>query len=143
MKKFIKLLAVFSLALVISFGFCACSAAYSGDGIKNKLQNAGYTVAENYDIKFDDDTKASELSGIQKIYLITKGTDADKEVAIIIVFDSIKSVDSGISDQRLCDIYDEAKFQCGSNKKGETTMGKYNNIVFAGPQACKLVAEIN
>ena len=142
MKSFVKMLPTCSMAVL----FCAClvgcnlSATYSADSIKTQLTNAGYVVSESFDLQFDDDTMASQLPGIQKIFAIVKGEDADKEFSVILVFDSIKNADSGVNDQRLCDIYDNAKYQCGSNKKDSTTMGRFNNVVFAGPEACKQAA---
>lgn len=146
MKKAINLLSIFSMALILCvglFGFVGCdfSASYSADSIKNNLVRAGFTVSEG-DLIFDDDVKASELAGIQKVYLVTKGADADKEAAFFLVFNSIGNAENGVTDQRLPDIADSAQSLCGANKKGEVGVGRYNNVVFAGLPNCRTAAGI-
>ena len=142
MKKIAKALAACSLALLLCVCLVACEASYSATEIKNKLTNAGYTVSESYDIEFDDETKASQLPGIQKIYTVVKGEGADKEVSIFLVFDSIRNAENGVPDQKLVSLFDEARSQSGTNKKGDITGGRYNNVVFAGSQVCRNAAGI-
>ncbi len=144
-KKFFPIFAVVLVAFV-GFTFAACQAGYSASSIKSNLTSSGYTVSEEYDIVFDQDTdhsvKASELAGIQKIYSVAKGatTDADREFAVILVFDSIQNAEKGINTDRLVILSSQATHQCGENKKTDTSMGQYNNVIFAGSSAIKSAA---
>ena len=82
------------------------------------------------------------MQGIQKIYAVVKGdvSDDDREFAVILVFDSIQSAETGITTDRLVTLAGQAEYQCGDNKKEETSMGQYNNVVFAGFSAIKDVS---
>ncbi len=145
MKKiigFISLIAAAFVAIILA----SCQMSYSASSIKSNLESSGYTVSEQYDLVFDGNTekevKASSLKGIQKIFSVVKGQDDDKEFSIILVFDSIGSVDAGITDDRLITIRQAAESQCGDNKLSNIKMGKFNNVCFAGTEACKEAAKL-
>ena len=144
MKKLLCILSIV-LVVVLSFALVACKEnSYSADTIKSNLQSKGYIVSQDYDIVFDageaTEVRASELPGIQKVFAVTKGTGDNKEVAIILVFDSIKSVENGIPAERLIKLAEEAKYQSGDDVVASIEMGTYNNVCFAGPSACKQAA---
>lgn len=140
MKKIINMLLACSMAIIIGLGVMGCSASYSASAIKSNLVNAGYTVSEEFDVNFEDETKASELVGIQRIFAVAKGSGDNKEFAIILVFDSIKSVENGISSSKLIELSTGARNQCGDNKSDSVVMGTYNNVAFAGVSACRDIA---
>ena len=103
MKKFIGFISLI-VASFVAIILASCQATYSASSIKSSLESSGYTVSESIDIVFDDDVQVSTLTGVQKIYVATKGTGDDKEFSVIVVFDSISNLDAGITDLRLVDI---------------------------------------
>jgi len=142
-KKFLNSICMVTLAFLLISGFVGCSSTYSPSSIYNNLTKAGYSVVEGEKIIFTDETDTSKLKGLQKIYRVNKGTNADKEVAYILVFDSISNADSSnLSDLNLLDLSDFAKQNCGDSKKGNVSAGRYNNVVFAGFSAIKTTAGI-
>ena len=139
-KKFLNSICAVALTFLLVAGFVGCSASYSASAIKEKLTSAGYTV-EEVDIKFTDDTNPTELKGLQKSFLVTKGSDENKEAAYILVFDSISNADTGnLSDARLDDLSELAKQKSGDSKKENLIIGRFNNVVFAGAEAIKTAA---
>ncbi|MBR4270157.1 MAG: hypothetical protein IKQ31_00565 [Clostridia bacterium] len=143
-RKFCNSICVVALAFLFVSGFVGCAASYSASSISDNLIKSGYTVEEGEKISFSDETDTSQLKGLQKIYLVSKGNNADKEVACILVFDSIANADSGnLSDVNLTYLGDFAKDKCGDSKKDNISMGRYNNVVFAGYNAIKSAAGLN
>ena len=143
MKKFIGFISLIA-ATFVAIILASCQMSYSASSIKSNLESSGYTVSEQYDLVFDaeteKETKASKLTGIQKIYSVVKGSEDDKEFSIILIFDSIGNADSGITDDRLITLSQAAERQCGDNKSSSMKMGKFNNVCFAGTEACKEAA---
>ena len=143
MKKiigFISLIAAAFVAIILA----SCQMSYSASSIKSSLENSGYTVSEQSDLVFEDDNgqevKASKLTGIQKIYTAVKGSEDDKEFSIILIFDSIGNSDAGINDSRLVTIGQAAEKRIGENKVSTFTIGRFNNVCFAGTSTCKEAA---
>lgn len=144
-KSFAVIAALCAMLLMIAFGLAACEQGYSVADIQNRLANAGYTVTEGEDLVFPDDSHLKDLAGIQKIFLVTKGTGDDKECAYIVVFDSIGNADK-LSDIHLVDIADDAKTKCGDNKKSgysDITSGRFNNVIFGGYVGIKNAANLS
>ena len=139
MKKFIGFISLIA-ATFVAIILASCQATYSASSIKSSLEGSGYSINEGIDIVFDDDVQVSTLTGVQKIYVATKGTGEDKEFSVIVVFDSISNLDAGITDLRLVDIGRNAERQLGENKASTLTIGKFNNVAFGGTSACKEAA---
>ncbi len=142
MKKIIGFISLI-MAAFVAIILASCQATYSASSIKSSLEGSGYTISEGIDIVFDDngtDVQVSALTGVQKIYVATKGTGDDKEFSVIVVFDSISNLDAGITDLRLVDIRQNVERQLGENKVSTLTIGKFNNVAFGGTSACKEAA---
>lgn len=140
-KRAIMLVVICTLIMFIAFGMSACEQGYSYNNIKNNLKTANYEVSEGEKIQFTDDTDTTTLSGLQKIFFVTKGSGDDREYAVILIFDSISNMEK-LSDEHMIEIAQGASQNCGENKSSAVKMGRYNNVVFCGYEGIKTVAKI-